>query len=810
VNAPTAVAAACDDGLFCNGSEGCDPAAGTCTAGTAPCTADQTCDEATDTCSDAAPCPNGTDAECDDGNLCTTDTCVELQCVNTAVDCDDDLFCTGTESCDAATGACVSTGDPCDPDTQACDEATDSCVASTTLTLTDEIDVLNGTAGNDNFIASDDTYDTGDTLDGRGGTDSLNLTTTAAEGDLVDSTAIELVFIRNTQNNNSIDLDGFQGFTQLWYNRGNQELTLTNVHALATVGMNGGDGGDSDFTVEFDDELCEGTEDSLNVELEDADGGTLTVQGDGTEGFETLNVNLTGDSTLDGLVSADLETVNFTGASSIVIAGAIGNAETVTATGDIDVEITADDVDFTYTGGAGTDIVNFGEGEFNEDDSVDGGAGDADEVNVALDASLNQPVTIENTEILGVQGDDDGSGETFTFDLGGVEGLATVRVESLGAGSTADTITLDDMNLGPAFYFRGDGTDANQVFDNITIDFVGAGGGSDTLGLTIDNRGDDGEDLEDNDRTVTLATLDLDDIEELSITNNDGGTTTITTINGTDLEALTIVSGTDLTITNALESTSVESIDASGSAGDISVSAANSTVAVNIVGGSGNDTLTGGTGSDAIDGGDDDADDTITGGAGDDDITTGDGSDTVVGTTVGGSSANADIVNDFTNGSGGDIFAFDLSALETDGSIDVGEVIDFTELADGTSVAAADAITIHECTVGAACTPAANSNVIVMIGGTIATTAALETALEDGGGTELAIHADAGDVTSAFPVVYTDGNNGFVAICFAETETTNDTDFDTTDLVCVNVAELEDIDSIATGDFVAANFDYID
>jgi hypothetical protein len=48
-----------------------------------------------------------------------------------------------------------------------------------------------------------------------------------------------------------------------------------------------------------------------------------------------------------------------------------------------------------------------------------------------------------------------------------------------------------------------------------------------------------------------------------------------------------------------------------------------------------------------------------------------------------------------------------------------------------------------------------------------------------------------------------------VAICFAEVETASDTDFEATDLTCVNVAELSDIDAIATGDFVAANFDYI-
>jgi hypothetical protein len=44
-------AAACDDGLFCNGVESCDPQAG-CVAGAPPCDAAQTCYEDKDDCFD--------------------------------------------------------------------------------------------------------------------------------------------------------------------------------------------------------------------------------------------------------------------------------------------------------------------------------------------------------------------------------------------------------------------------------------------------------------------------------------------------------------------------------------------------------------------------------------------------------------------------------------------------------------------------------------------------------------------------------------------------------------------------------------
>ncbi len=95
--------AACDDGLFCNGSE--------------------TCDAALD-------CQAGASVNCNDGVGCTTDSCNEAtnSCDNITSNaaCDDGVFCNGSETCDAALD-CLAGGDPCPG--QVCDEATTSCVA---------------------------------------------------------------------------------------------------------------------------------------------------------------------------------------------------------------------------------------------------------------------------------------------------------------------------------------------------------------------------------------------------------------------------------------------------------------------------------------------------------------------------------------------------------------------------------------------------------------------------------------------------------------------------------------------------------
>jgi len=145
---------ACDDGLWCNGAETCDPALD-CQPGTAPncndgvgCTSDS-CNETTDscdnipnnaacddglycngaeTCDPALDCQPGTAPNCNDGVGCTDDSCNETtdSCDNIAnnANCDDGLFCNGAETCDPALD-CQAGSDPCPG--QLCDDVTDTC-----------------------------------------------------------------------------------------------------------------------------------------------------------------------------------------------------------------------------------------------------------------------------------------------------------------------------------------------------------------------------------------------------------------------------------------------------------------------------------------------------------------------------------------------------------------------------------------------------------------------------------------------------------------------------------------------------------
>ncbi len=114
-----------NDGLFCNGAELCDPAAGCLPAGDPCLGSGLVCHEQSDRCDRCSD-----DGQCNDQIACTTDSCVSGRCTHNADDSlcpDDGLFCNGIEFC-AADGGCQSAGDPCLGAGQRCDEPTARCV----------------------------------------------------------------------------------------------------------------------------------------------------------------------------------------------------------------------------------------------------------------------------------------------------------------------------------------------------------------------------------------------------------------------------------------------------------------------------------------------------------------------------------------------------------------------------------------------------------------------------------------------------------------------------------------------------------
>lgn len=167
--AGTAIAGCCATDADCDTAAGEVCNNGTCEVPAPACTAAADCDDQ-DLCTDNA-CVNGacvftpkacntgevcnpntgncveclTNADCDDGVGCTVDACSGNTCSNIANDtlCDDNLFCTGTETCepdnkDANADGCVSSGDPCEGAGKICNEAGSTCDDCTSAAQCDD------------------------------------------------------------------------------------------------------------------------------------------------------------------------------------------------------------------------------------------------------------------------------------------------------------------------------------------------------------------------------------------------------------------------------------------------------------------------------------------------------------------------------------------------------------------------------------------------------------------------------------------------------------------------------------------------
>ncbi|MEZ4267514.1 MAG: choice-of-anchor U domain-containing protein [Myxococcota bacterium] len=133
----------CDDGNPCT-ADSCDTDTGDCVYDAvgdgAPCDADKSVCTVDDACV-AGICEAGEAADCDDGEVCTSDSCQAASgCVNSPVagcceadlDCDEDADPCTRAACETATGVCgqqpVADGAACDADGSVCTEG-DACVA---------------------------------------------------------------------------------------------------------------------------------------------------------------------------------------------------------------------------------------------------------------------------------------------------------------------------------------------------------------------------------------------------------------------------------------------------------------------------------------------------------------------------------------------------------------------------------------------------------------------------------------------------------------------------------------------------------
>ena len=450
--------------------------------------------------------------------------------------------------------------------------------------LTFGADTITGGAGDDTFTAGTVNNGAGalvnsledvDSIDGSGGKDTLNALLNAAGTTTPALAGVEIINIRNVTAGAVVDFSDTTGAQQIWNNATTAALTLEYDAApiAATFGVR-----NTRSTTDIDtfDDVT-GSEDNLSLAVAGAGNDTDNADIESTTdagSIETMSIVATGENFVDVSDFNAITALTVTGAGALTAVVDTTALEEVDASGNsggVTLDLSTAANDLTVTGGSGNDDITAGTG----DDTIDTGAGDDRVAFAAL--GLDDADTVEGGEGEDTLAFDDG----FDADVAGGLIDSTVHtgfeVIELGAASAATTFDNDDFGLTKVVLAAdlgqdltldnlGDGT--LEVKDNqagvITVSSTGT---ADTLNLSVN--------AEEAVPTVTLASLDITDVETVNVsTAADTDDTTFTTIETDGVTGLTFAGAGDVIISDITDgdalnnaTTKITNIDLTGQIG---------------------------------------------------------------------------------------------------------------------------------------------------------------------------------------------------------------------------------------------------
>lgn len=478
-----------------------------------------------------------------------------------------------------------------------------------TFTLTGDIDVINGTAGDDRILGQADTADSADQIDGGAGSDSLELYNIENAAVPSNVSNVEKLFVIDSDDS-TVDVDADE-YEQVWSQDGS-DLNVTEVTADQTVGISG--------TSDLAATVAANTA-SINLALDDAEGNATltgasvrtvnvsgsttttgaTLAGTGTAAATTLNVAAAGDVALNSTAAVALETVSVSGEGEVdlgALAGTVTSLDASENTGG--VTATVSNAAVNVTGSQGDDAITLG-ANLGGKASIDLGAGDdvllasgnalgaqgADggEGTDTIAASLinaGSAGNIENFEILGLDRADN-------LDLGLIEGIESLELRD-GGDATYSNVALD-QSLSIA---------EDNASNTTTLDFASATGDADSYSISFNAENNTAAAVD-----VDAGTVVVDGVENIELDSGsaEGETNNTIELDDDSAETVTISGDQDLNLTFATDfgqdgstdTTGVTAIDASAATGDVDIDLANvvaDTDGLAVTGGSGDDTLT--------------------------------------------------------------------------------------------------------------------------------------------------------------------------------------------------------------------------
>ena len=455
------------------------------------------------------------------------------------------------------------------------------------FTLTEGVDTLTGTDGDDTFVAAEGkVFNNFDSIDGGEGRDTLRVDAATANDLNGDISNIEVVSIEGDVGA-SVDASEIGGLEQLWFVDNDSNSTVTGLTANQTVGFE-----DSTSTAT---DLGVASGSTVNVALDASD---VNIGLDSTsETVDTLNVTSEGKSSLslsgaDGRnISGNLQNVSVAASGELTLSdGSIGldlaDGEEATfdasaSTGNITVEDDVLDQATTVIGGAGND--NFG--ALDSATSVEAGAGDDtmdlsdNDVKVTVDAGAGDDrielgdKSLSGTSIDGGEGNDTVVIGTGTFSTQSYDAINTLQnIETVEF--SADTIEIDASEL-----------DASALtFTGSTLSVSGLGADQSVI-VAGDNAGTE----------QTLNLTDIADTVNVEASYDDEGSNVANTVNltieGDDDDAALNLSGNNNVVFDNTDQ-SVASVDASAMTGTLTYTGSEGGESITLGEDNGSDTLT--------------------------------------------------------------------------------------------------------------------------------------------------------------------------------------------------------------------------
>lgn len=489
-----------------------------------------------------------------------------------------------------------------------------------TFFLTDQIDNLKGTAGDDVFKAPADTIGAFDTVDGGAGNDTLEVYGDSAElkGTYTNIENLVIVDAAQANNDKDIDLSAFSGSFTLKGgsdaavtvdNVTGQKLVLDGTTGAITLTANMADtqtsanlvSQNAGNTVKFS--LTGKALTDVNLVTDGANADTIS----GTNTIKNVNVTATGDAdvTLENMDKLENVTVAGAGAVDLTVVDSVKSVDASANAGGVTVDLSDAD-EAAFKGGAGKDSITVDgskaahdlgagddtlifKGAFGEKGTVEGGEG-TDTISVADGKLTDLAAEFKNGAITGFEVLSVSDQVSAGVDMANFSGIEHLVLE---AGIAASQ-TIANMRSGSTLELT---TDAGNPFE---VSVAGADKATDdVLNIVLSN-----------DDALAANTVTVKDVETINIvaddSNDDASATHTMTLTADKATTVKVSGDAGLTLT-LTGSDAVKTIDASESTGDVTISDA--LKGVTFTGGAGDDTVTL------------DAGNTVTGGAGNDTFT---------------------------------------------------------------------------------------------------------------------------------------------------------------------------------------------